>query len=152
MQSHIVSRILNQAYFLFILIVTILILISIFLRERLIDIHIHDTKFVISLMPVLWIISVTLILGWAIYRLTNKFLLTKYLTWFHVIATLLVFIFFIGVCLWQNTSPTQEVSWKSLEEELQREQKIFLTISIVFILAQTAFIINLVGGFLRRLN
>jgi hypothetical protein len=39
-----------------------------------------------------------------------------------------------------------------MEEELQREQNKYLTISIVFILAQIAFIINLVGGILRRRN
>jgi hypothetical protein len=103
-------------------------------------------------MYVLWVIIIALFLAWTIYRFTNKVFLTKYLTWFHVIATLVALIFFISACLEQNTSPRQELSWKSMEEELQREQNKYLTISIVFILAQIAFIINLVGGILRRRN
>jgi heme/copper-type cytochrome/quinol oxidase subunit 1 len=152
MTARLKTTLLNQPYFVFIIIASILLPISFFLKERTADIHVHDTLFVIPLMHILWIIIIALFLAWAIYRFTDKVLLTKYLTWFHVIATLVALIFFISACLGQNISPRQELSWKSLEKELQREQKIYLTISIVFVLAQIAFIINFVGGILRRRN
>jgi high-affinity Fe2+/Pb2+ permease len=127
MTLRIKKTLLNQPYVVFIIIASILLPISFFLKERTTDIHVHDSLFVLPLMYVLWVIIIALFLAWTIYRFTNKVLLTKYLTWFHVIATLVALIFFISACLEQNTSPRQELSWKSMEEELQREQNKYLT-------------------------
>src|SRR5688572_4819771 len=67
-----------------------LILISFLINQNTtIDIHVHDTYFVIAQAHFLWVFVFILWILWSLYFLTRKVLYSKSLTWIHVIITLL---------------------------------------------------------------
>lgn len=142
----------NQPYSLFVLAALILLAISLFVRERIIDIHAHDTMYVITLAYILWAITILFLLIWTIYKLAAKILLSNYLTWFHVIVTLAFFFFLIIISLVPATPPVQELNRDNRRQEIQREQIIYGSILVLFIVAQICFLVNLVGGLLRGRN
>jgi heme/copper-type cytochrome/quinol oxidase subunit 1 len=146
------TKLLRQPYFLFVLIAPILLLISFFVKEKIIDIHFHDTMYVISLAHIFWAIAILLFLGWGIYKLVVKVLWSKYLTWFHVVTTLFFFIFLIIISFLSAKPPSQALNWKIRNQEIQGEKIIYGSILILFIVAQICFLVNLVGGLFRRLN
>jgi hypothetical protein len=150
MPQRIKKILLNQPYGLFAVIALIIFLLAFFVKERTIDIHTHDTMFVFSLAHIFWAITILLFLGWGIYKLVVKVLWSKYLTWFHVVTTLFFFIFLIIISLLPTKPPSQALSWKIRNQEIQLEKIIYGSILILFIVAQICFLVNLVGGLFRR--
>ena len=90
-----------------------------------IDIHLHDTYFVFRGSTLYWGISLLFLLFWGIYRLTDKYLLTTYLTWLHVVITItgLVYCFIVFF-------PSSRVL-------------------VVLIAAQLGFVVNVLGGLIK---
>lgn len=140
----------KQPYNIFILAALLLFIISFFPGGGVIDIHLHDTMVVISMTHFFWALSIVLLLVWMIYLFTNNILLTKYLTWIHIIATLIVLIVLISAMLSEDEPRHENITWKTIENDLRKEEIIIQTFSILFLIGQIAFIINLLGGFCRR--
>jgi hypothetical protein len=140
MTSRTKNIIVNQPYILFLLTAAVLLLVSFFARERTVDIHLHDTMYVISLAYIHWIVTIALFLVWAIYKLADQYLLSNSLTWAHSIITIGVVIFFVIITLLPDKPIIQENNLKEI---------IFGSILILFIVAQFCFLLNLIGGLLR---
>jgi hypothetical protein len=151
MNPRIKTILTSQPYVLFIIVALILFIISFFVKEIIVDIHSHDTMYVLSLTHILWMIIILLLLGWLIYKIAARVLWSKYLTWFHVMATLGFFVLFVIACWWQPEPPGQELNYKIIRQQLQRERIIISSILIIFIVAQICFLVNIVGGLLGKL-
>jgi hypothetical protein len=125
----------NQLTSLFLLAAVFLFIYSLFLGEQIIDIHLHDTFFVISTAYVFWALAIFLILCWALYKLANSSRLIKFLTWIHLIATLIFPFLFAITIQWRN---------------MPHDDIILAIASLLFVAGQIAFLINIIGGLARR--
>lgn len=69
-----------------------------FLNFRsVIDIHLHDTFYVITVKHLLRALAVLFLLLWLLYFITKKYLYSKLLTWIHVIVTIVTCIFILSI-------------------------------------------------------
>jgi hypothetical protein len=144
----------NRPYDLFLLTSVLLVLSSFCMLGQTLDIHLHDTYYVFPAVYLIWTTALIFLFAWTVYKLTNRFLLTKYLTWFHVAATLIVLLMLIISKLWYNepvlTNEREPLSFRKLFEIQRKEQITAVTISILFIAGQIGYFLNLVGGLFRR--
>ncbi|RAI97908.1 hypothetical protein LX64_04958 [Chitinophaga skermanii] len=64
------------------------------------DMHVHDTYFVISLPHTLTAVKLIFLLGWICYYFLPSFFPFKTLTWIQVVITLLMSLVIVGNTLW----------------------------------------------------
>ena len=144
----------KRPYNLFLFTSILLLLASICMLGQTLDIHLHDTYYIFPATYFALTIALIFLIAWTIYKLTGKYLLTKYLTWFHVLATLIVAITLMTRQLWHDnpisTNNKPPVAFKSFFEIQRKDYFIALTISLLFVAGQIGYIINIVGGLIRR--
>jgi heme/copper-type cytochrome/quinol oxidase subunit 1 len=129
------------------------LLISGFLSVKgTIDLHFHDTYFVIDHVQFYLILSIPAFVLWTIYLLTRNILLSQLMTWVHVALTLLAIGAFICLPLFSYPPRYVDVSPWSTFNEFQRTNQIMAGIALIFTLAQLILIANIVGGIVRRLR
>ena len=117
------------------------------------DVHLHDTYYVFPAIYLFWTTALAFLLAWTVYKLTNRFLLTKFLTWFHVATTLIFLIILISANLWRdNPIPAngEPLAFVKAFESQKRTNTIVATISIIFLAGQIGYLINLIAGLFRR--
>lgn len=119
------------------------------------DLHIHDTYFIIPTNYFIWTIALIFFLAWGFYKFIDKILWTKKLIWLHVLTTIFVVIYFATIEPWHDKimptiKTTDVVSLQKVFEDQKGEHIIALTISIIFIVGQLSFFVNLVGGLFKR--
>lgn len=130
---------IKRPYHLLLITATLLFIVSFWHKNDSIDFHLHDTYFVFS--GVYYVMSLFFLSCWGIYRLTEKFLLTKYLTWLHVIITISILIY----CLTPDFYKTAPVSYVELGS-----YNWYYQIAAVLVGAQIGFVVNLLGGLIRK--
>ena len=87
----------------FLLLTVILFLIaSLFVSNQALDIHLHDTYFVLSLSHIVWPIISWLLTFWTLYLLTKHILFSKVLTWLHIILIVLASLFLLAILSFSN--------------------------------------------------
>jgi heme/copper-type cytochrome/quinol oxidase subunit 1 len=129
------------------------LLISGFLSAKgTIDLHFHDTYFVIDHVQFYLILSLPAFVLWTIYLLTRNILLSHLMTWVHVALTLLAIGAFICLPLFSYPARYVDVSPWSTFNEFQTTNKIIAGIALIFTLARLILIVNIVGGIVRRLS
>ena len=125
-------------------------------QKNTIDIHVHDTYFVIAHFHILWLLAIIALIVWAIYILTKRILLSKVLIWTHVIVTvlpliLLTWLLFFGNNFF-NPGLHQYVdfsTWTSFESH-DTYSKAIIIIVFVLLLGQLVYVINFIGGVFKR--
>ncbi len=154
MSTSLQTRLTNEPYFLFLLTAILLFIASFFMRRQSLDLHIHDTYFVISTNYFIWTISIIFVLIFGLYKLTDKILWTKGLTWFHFLATIIVFVLLATIGVWHDIiiPPIKRdtTTFQNYFQDQKRDQILALSIAIIFITGQLAFFVNLVGGLFKR--
>lgn len=144
----------NKPYLLFPLTAIVLFILSFFLWGQSIDLHIHDTYFIISTNYFIWSIALIFFSGWGLYQFTDKILWTKKLIWIHVLTTLFTFLVLATFEIWHDKIlPPIKAETISLEDIFASQKRERLTaqiIAIIFIAGQLAYIINLVAGIFKR--
>lgn len=125
------------------------------IQNNIFDIHLHDTYFTIAYFHFFWLLAFLTLSIWLIYFVTNRLLLSRILTWIHVIVTSATFILLAASCFFDNTIITpqlnsNDVSWNSMQ--LSSEFYTHAITIIILIFGQVVFIINLAGGILKRLS
>ena len=147
------SKILNPPFNLFLPTAILLFVFSFVTWGQMTDIHLHDTKFVISTILFIWALVIIVLLAWAIYKLINKFLWKRFLTWFHVLVTLFILIVLLSANLWHDEliPPKRNfVSLDTFQEDSQQETRIILSLVILFLAGQLAFVLNIIGGLINK--
>ena len=89
--------IVKRPYHLALIMAGILLLAGLVLRKQSVDLHFHDTYFVLSSALFIFIpLSIFFIILWLLYHLSQALLFSKLLTWIHLIITpLLLLVSFI---------------------------------------------------------
>lgn len=151
-------KIKQKPYHLLLLTGLVSVLTSFFVlnQNNLVDIHLHDTYFVIAHTHIFWFLTVLALFVWTLYLLTNKILYSKTLIWTHVIVTILTLLLvaltlFFGESF-MNPTPRRYYdysNWNSFNNYTEFTKAIGITI-FVLLFGQVIFIINLIAGLLKK--
>ena len=120
--------------------------------DRTLDIHLHDTYYVIAEKHLLWALSVVLLVLWVLYKLLAQVLYSKVLTWLHVLLTVPAFLLIAASVFFQPEARAGYSDWSSFDS-FQRYNNIISLIIMVCILCQPVVILNVtlgVIGWLRK--
>jgi hypothetical protein len=150
-------RIKSRPYNLFLLAGVFFLLSSLFTlnQKGTVDIHLHDTYFIIDRTFILWLMTFLAFFVWTLYRLTNSFLLSKALTWAHIIITLLTLLLLPGTIFFGNNAtdiPSRRYldynNWTSFNSNT-KYSKTLVIIVIALLLGQVGYVINFIGGLIK---
>jgi len=137
----------------------ILFIISFLVDSRnSVDIHLHDTMFVISQNHIFVIFASICFILWILYLITASILPSRALTILHVLVTLstiTLFLIVVSSSLGNYYSNEERYLDESalISYNYSNRPTVLITYSIIiFILAQVLFIINIILGILRRLR
>jgi hypothetical protein len=145
-------RFFRQPYFLLILTAAILFILSFFHIGR--TVYFASTNFY-SIVPEVyfyWGLVLFFLLFWSFYTLTGEFLWTSYLTWLHVLVTIIVFALLMTIHLWHDLvlPPAQPFrNDASAMDSDKREVKVILPIVLLFAIGQVSFLANILVGLIR---
>lgn len=82
------SKWFKRPYNFLLIAAMIVLLLSAVRTSSIIDIHFHDTYFILPGRMGMWIASFILLFLWALYLLTKQILYSNKLTWIHVTGTI----------------------------------------------------------------
>jgi hypothetical protein len=126
-----------------------LFIVSFFTNNQTVDIHIHDTYFVIAQSYFLAIVGLLLLFIWMLYAITKRILWKKSLSVIHIFLSLLFLLFLATLPLWYHI-PTIKASFdEAMWREFRNFQKLNTLIVLVifsFILVQLIYFVNLFTG------
>jgi len=144
-------NIIQRPYHLLLVAAIILLITSFIEWNYYIDIHLHDTYYVLPAPWIYWEGVVIAALLWVVYHLTFRILLQKALTWIHIIVTIISPILLrIWYHFFEIYSP---VPHYYIAGDLYAGASINLVVIILifFVTAQVLFLVNLIGGAVRAL-
>lgn len=137
---------------LLLMIALVLILISFFVTSTTVDIHVHDTYYVVVYQQIFWLITLLLLFYALLYKVASRRLFSTTLTGLHLIitiATLPVFLFF-PLLTYRTPGRFIDLShWSSFNRD-DYSNGLIRGLLVLFVLAQLIFIINLLGGSSRK--
>jgi len=131
-------------YILLLIFGVLLLLISIFPNDRTIDIHFHDTIYIIAMPQIQIGLGILLLFFWFIYSFLYKKLFSNFLVWIHIIITLLFFILLVIIPYVKSSEMLRQ--YNDAHYFLNRA---VLGFSIVWAFTQLMFLINILGGILK---
>ena len=128
-------------------------IVSFFFFNQTMDIHLHDTYFIIALTYLLRFLAGSLLLFWLLYKVLYKYLLSGFLSWTHIISTLIATILILTFNNWSEEiySTKGFVSLNDLKQ-FQRYNTILSMLTVILAAGQFIFLINLLGGLVKKLN
>jgi cytochrome c oxidase subunit I len=137
----------------FLFLAAVLLIIASFFSEASIDIHLHDTYFIIANRHLYWAIALLLLILALLYRALRNILFSKILTWLHIIVTLAGFLAALMPVHYQGFagSPRRYYdysAWESYKQFGQLNQ--FVSVAVVlFFFAQFLFPLHILLGLFR---
>ena len=129
----------------------ILIIINFFTNDITVDIHIHNTYFIIA--NYFAIIGLLLLFLWLLIALTKSLVWQKSLSRIHILLSVLILIFWASLPLWYNSLWNHSRSPYTYTDfyRFRRFEGLMSVSLLIFLLAQVIFIFNLIAGLVRRL-
>ena len=95
-------------------------------------------------------LAMILLMFWGIYKLASKLLLSTIITWIHILITLLS-ITLLSLIVNFNNLPKDTLDLSALHT-FYHYQELNANLALYLVLGQSLFLINLIGGFIKRLN
>ena len=146
-------KIKSQPYQLLIPIFVFILVLS-FLKSQhaSFDIHLHDAYLVIVVRFILLIFAIFTIVIWGIYSVTDKVLLSRTITWVHVVVTIITVVTLVSIIFWNGILfglRTSNRDWSDFDEFAQFSEFVGITAAIL-LFSQLLYIINLVLGLLIK--
>ncbi|RPD38417.1 hypothetical protein [Chitinophaga barathri] len=125
-----------------------------------IDIHLHDTYFVIALSHLAWAYAIFLVMEAGLYTTTSWFRQWRWLQIFHIFSLVLLPLTFIVMSGYhyepEPGMPRRYFDYNNYSElAVMRLQFLpwFVTASLlIFLAGQIGFVVNIVAGFFRGRN
>lgn len=154
MFKNIKIRIANQPYFLFLVTGFVLTFSTLFMFGQSVDFHLHDTYFIVSINYFILALAGLFFISWTIYKLIDRFLWTKILTWTHVLLTILVLILLSTIGFWHGKIlppiKSETISYQNIIDDQKRKGIIAYLVMTIFVLGQVAYFVNLIVGLIKR--
>jgi hypothetical protein len=128
------------------LLVAFFLLVLAFIIRHTIDVHLHDTYYVIGGGFLFIPFAILLSLYSLVYRLARNAFWSGRLIWIHVLLSILSLLVFFGFILRTRffEFSSRHQSWDA--------QRLTLLSFFSFVLTQLIFLINLVGGLINRIS
>ena len=136
----------TQPYHFFLLLIIVFGCLAIFSGDRTIDIHLHDTYYVIAFTHFYLASAIILATIWLLSVAFRKIFLSAFLSWVHVIA-IIAFFAYVFYYLWQqHNSPRSYIDVSAW----QRDALIQRIAVFSFLTGLLALLINMVGGVVTK--
>jgi hypothetical protein len=150
-------RLKQSPYHLLLLTGFVLVLTSFFLNQnKTVDIHFHDTYFVMSQGLVFFFFAFIVWVLWFVYLLTRKILYSKSLTWTHVIITLLTLLILLFLLNFGGNifdpKPVRYLDYSNSNAFNTHNPDMISYITIALLLGQITFIVNFIAGIVKRIT
>lgn len=144
-----------RPYHLLGVLAVLLLVSSFFVLKKRIDIHLYDTFFVIVLAYIHWLFSAFLFSLWVLYRFTNSFLYSTFLSWTHITLSILIVIFIVTIPWWPGNfysgSPRRyfdDDDWQSFISFQNANLCIIISV-IILLFVQLVYVINIICGIIK---
>jgi heme/copper-type cytochrome/quinol oxidase subunit 1 len=146
----------------FLLIAAILVLIlSIIVSNLALDIHMHDTYFIISWTHIYWVLVLALLFFWILYLCMNQFMYSRKLSLIHIILTILTITMIIAILFEVIRQPTglagmprryydYDNRFLNAFYSFGKRLRALSLIAIILTIGQIIFPINLIAGIIKR--
>lgn len=134
-------KFLSQPRYLLLAISLLLIIYGILTASSTMDIHLHDTYFVVSNFHMGVIVGTFFLLQAAVYFLTQNYRQWRSIQYFHVLSIALIILI---------TRPADPEPFHYADYgRFSSQETLNLILISVFLLGQILFIINILAGFIR---
>jgi hypothetical protein len=149
-------RLRQHPYHLFLWTAILIYIASAMSKDRIMDIHLHDTYYVFSSKYLMWTIVIVLMFLWIINRVCNNIISSKKLTWFHVIISMAGLIAIAAISIYTNrysiVSPMPGKSYTGYNDflQLRKFDDWYFVSAVLVALGILVFIINLARGIIKR--
>lgn len=147
-----ISKLLQRPSRLFLLAAILTFLISLLTWKDTVNIHFHDTMYIIAQQYFLWAFVLCFVLLGLLYRWLNKFLPKKTLTWIHVILTLVALLGSFIIFYWKSKIfPPIDPQAKGLTisyilGRYRHQMYVYAAITDLLVIGQFVFIYHLAYG------
>lgn len=142
----------SRPYNLLLIATIILLCASLLVLNETLDIHLHDTYYIIPTAYAFWGIVLFLILLWVVYMVTNRWLFSKSLVWLHVIISIAASLFIVIYLLnfrGMAGMPRRYVDFS--EWDMFRRYRTSIVVSVMVLAGGVVvYLVNLVVGLVRR--
>ena len=120
-------------------------------EDRYVDLHFHDTMVVVAMNQALWLMTTFLFLEWLVYAFFLNRRHSRYLTWIHILSTILALVVIIFLYVSSNR-PTSgdKMTWETYQLSASRKNTNLLISVILLVFSQLVFVFNFIGAFFRR--
>ncbi|RAW02342.1 hypothetical protein DQQ10_07360 [Pseudochryseolinea flava] len=140
-------RFLNHPHHLFLVIAIVILVSPLFFWMQALQVGMVVTMTGNIAMVSL---SVLIMMLWIAYHLTQRFLFTQYLSWIHVLGTVLMVTYFLGTTnIYLKANAIKEVEKYLYPTILNNSPRLISfgsPLTILFILLQLLFVINIFAG------
>jgi len=138
---------ITPLYRLFALAAMALLAASFFTSRQTLDLHLHDTFYILDLSYLLRVTAFSLFLLWLLYEVNRRLLYSRKFIGFHVAATLLGIAFFFGTAWWNHKllRDRTPISLDDMPSTILWERLVSFSI-LLLLAAQVVFILNIVIG------
>jgi cytochrome c oxidase subunit 1 len=126
----------------------ILIAIVAFASNTTIDIHVHDTYYVIKGRHLLFLLIIPFLFFWMIYSITGKIVFSTSLIWIHFFLTTIPILFLIYFTIFNSPNRPLTTAW-SFETYRVFNYRIRMVI-LILLSSQVLFLINIMGGIIKK--
>jgi cytochrome c oxidase subunit 1 len=151
----------KRPYHLLLLTALIILMASFFASNETLDIHLHDTYFIIALTNLFAGISVLLLILWLLYLFTSRLLFSNMLTWIHILSTTIAFLLLVVFSFYSNyyyeglagmprRYPDYD-HWRQLSSYNHLTTAVYI-IFLVICLGVLVFVVNLFVGVIKAMG